>query len=180
MFRESLGQYITFPSGYPVEIFEYRYDFQEATVFRQGFCSLGFLPPQPTSNMKNSSVKFSGILDWGPNIFPPSLHNSYLTQGYELWLFLQKMALPSPLGALSSHLLDGSWHEVLHYFLSHLLFWNVLPDSAPPPRLLLSVLKYQSLPYEIRRDTRQSQRGREMLASHQFSGLEIHCQAHYL
>lgn len=32
-------------------------------------------------------------------------------------------------------------------------FWNVLPDSAPPPRLLLSGLKYQSLPYEVRRDT---------------------------
>ena len=47
-------------------------------------------------------------------------------------------------------------HADPHSFLSHLLFWNVLPDSPPPPpppRLLLSGLKYQSLPYEVRRDT---------------------------
>lgn len=37
--------------------------------------------------------------------------------------------------------------------LTHWLPWNVLPDPAPPPRLLLSALKYQSLPCEVRRDT---------------------------
>lgn len=82
VFRESLGQYITFPFGYPVEIIEYRYDFQEATVFRQDFCSLGSLPPQPTNDWKNLVgflVKFSGILEWRPNRFPSSLHCSYLT-----------------------------------------------------------------------------------------------------
>lgn len=52
---------------------------------------------------------------------------------------------PSPAGPLSSCRPRS--------FLSHLFFWNVLPDSAPPLRLLLSVLKYQSLPYEVRRAT---------------------------
>lgn len=62
-------------------------------------------------------------------------------------------------------------------FLWRLLFWNVLPDAAPLPRLLLSVLEYQSLPREARRDTRQSQRGRKTLASHHFSELDFQCQA---
>ena len=78
------------------------------------------------------------------------------------WSSSTRMFLPSPLGALPSCLRGGSWSQALHLcphagprsFLSHLLFWNLLPDSArPPPRLLLSGLKYQSLPYEVRRDT---------------------------
>lgn len=36
-------------------------------------------------------------------------------------------------------------------FLSHLHFWNALSDSPSPPRLQLSVLKYQSLPHWSKR-----------------------------
>lgn len=74
------------------------------------------------------------------------------------------MCLLSPLGASPSRPHASSWSQVLldlcphagpalFSVLSHLFFWNVLPDSAPPLRLLLSVLKYQSLPYEVRRAT---------------------------
>lgn len=135
--------------------------FQETAVFKQHFYSLGSSFQPPISDLRNSSVKFSVILGQGPNIFPSASHQSYLKHKLmSAWSPSRKMCLPSPHGALPSCPHTGSWSEVLHLcphagpgLPSPLLFWNVLPDSAPPLRLLLSVLKYQSLPYEVRRAT---------------------------
>ena len=114
-------------------------------LFRQDFYSPGSLLQLLIRDKKNSSAKFSVILGQRPNIIPSSLHHSYLKHKL-------MSACPPKECSCWPHRVPCP-HGDPHSFLSHLLFWNVLPDSAPPPRLLLSGLKYQSLPCEVRRDT---------------------------
>lgn len=61
--------------------------------------------------------------------------------------------------------------------LSHLHFWDALSDSPSPPRLQLSVLKYQTLPIGVRGDTQAVPVRQESTAISSVFGLEFPCQA---
>ena len=98
------------------------------------------------------------ILGQRPNIIPSSLHHSYLQYKLMSACPPEKCScwphrVPCPRG--------GSWSKVCTPVLlqtptlsSAICFSGKSSlTQPPPPRLLLSGLKYQSLPYEVRRDT---------------------------
>lgn len=140
-------------------IIQCRSHFQETTVSRQHFCSPGSPLQLPIGDLKNSSVKFGVILGQRPNTFPSASHQSYLKHQLMSACSSSRNCachphlVPCPPARIMAAGVRSCTSVLMQVQLFSAICFpgmSVLPDSAPPLRLLLSVLKYQSLPYEVR------------------------------
>lgn len=113
--------------------------------------------------MKISSAEFSVILGQRPNIFPPSLHPSHLKgKLMSAWSSSRKRSChPHLVPCPPAHVVAAGTRSCASVLMqgptlfSAICFSGMssLTQPPPPPRLQLSGFKYQSLPYEVRRDT---------------------------